>query len=192
MTSEINSPLGRRTIASPSAKVYTVPDALNDQRAEQEQPPVKNLDDFQAMRKETIAVKNKITPNARERIEILTGLGRLREDVDVEGVVFSMQSLKAGEMQEVVRATMAADVVSDRYYIGRNYVLAMAIRKVDGRDIEIILDNKSLSSKVEWLNEMEDSVVEYLHGKYLLMVQKKLVIETPEEMKEVIEDIKKS
>ena len=189
---EINSPLGRRAFATSSTKVFNVPD---ESQPAPEPVAKQTLEEFQQIRRESINMQKKISPIAKERIEILTGLGRLHDDVEFDGVVFSLQSLKAGEMQQVVRLTMEAQSGTDSYFIGRNQVLARAIYKIDGQDVALQLGNATFEARIQWIEDMEDSLVEYLHGKYLAMVQKnksKFAVETEEQMREVVEDVKKS
>ena len=190
---DINSPLGRRNFASTAPRVLNVPNMEEASQQEIESAQV-DFQKVQADRQERVNASRRITSFAKERIEILTGLGRLTEDIEFEGHVFSLQSLKAGEMKEVVRASANVESTIDSYFMSRNQILARALYAIDGQPMGLVLGNDSVESVLSWIDDMDDNLIEFLHNRYLEMVKKnkhRFEVKTEQELKEVVEDIKK-
>lgn len=184
---DLNSPLGRLTVASQGRKVLNIPDETHQELI---QPPPPTLEELQAARH----IKQRLSSSARERIELLSELGRLSEDVEFENHVFSIRSLKDKEMKSIAQMLAITEPGVETYFLSRDQVLARSIYKIDGQPIEMILSNGSLEAVLDLLDAMDDGVVEYLHNCYLEMIKKnkhKFEIKTEQEMKEVVEDIKK-
>lgn len=202
---DFNSPLGRRAFASVGQqRVLTVSD--EDQKALYSQPKEvhsQNEDDYaterdieaiQEARKARIAASKKIGYGAKERIEFLTGLGRGYSVVRFEDVSFSIRSLKDKEMREVVRISNTALNAADSYFEARIQTLARSIYEVDEQPISLVLGSNKLEDVVAWVEEMDESLVEFIHENYLEMVKTnraKFMIKDEKDAKEVSEEIKK-
>lgn len=202
---DFNSPLGRRAFAAVGQqRVLTVPD--EDQKALYAQPKEvlsqdeeqyateRDIEAIQASRKARVAASKKIGSGAKERIEFLTGLGRGYDVVDFEGVSFSIRSLKDKEMREVVRISNTALDATDSFFEARIQTLARSIYEIDEQPISLVLGSNKLEDIVAWVEEMDESLVEFIHDHYLDMVKKnriKFAIKDENDAKEVAEEIKK-
>lgn len=198
---DFNSPLGRRQFASSGQRVLTVDDStLNNQAREiQEEQRLasksEEVEAIQTARRAAVAAARRISPVAKERIEILAGLGRCRDKVEFEGVSFSIQSLKSGEMRDIVRISNNAVNASDSYFEARLQTLARAIYEIDDQPLSVVLGSNKQEDVLTWLEDMDENLVEFIHNHYLDMVKKnktKFVIKDEKDAAEVAEEIKKS
>lgn len=205
---DFNSPLGRRQFAASNQRVLTVPDeemglnakTLSAQAREiiQEEPQLateKDIEVIQAARKARMLVNKKITPIAKERIEILTGLGRCIQKIEFEGITFSLRSLKDKEMREVVFMSNTCVNKVDAYFEARLQTLARSIYEIDSQPISLVLSSDKLEDVINWLEDMDEGLVEFIHTHYLDMIKKnkeKFAIKNEDDAKEVVEEIKKS
>lgn len=191
--SEINSPLGRRRMASSASQVFNVPDET--EIVTEPQFPVRTVpEDFDVARKAAVETRKRVSPAAKERIEFLMNLGRTKKDVVFEDVTFSLKSLKSGEMQEVLLAGSKGETRAEAMFEIRNHTLAYALDKIDGQTIQTVLGEDSLDARLNLLIGMDEDLVSYLHDQFNEMVKEnksKFSIKTEEEAKEVVEDLKK-
>lgn len=207
--SEIESPLGKKSFGQTSRKVMTVSDESEDfdtrplppARAAQPQPQMQEVkltpEQFNAMqaRKQDFRVSQKRPTNeARERVEILTGIGRLTQDVVIENYKFSLQSLKSKEMREVIKAVAQTEMGAESAYEMRTQILARSIVRIDDQPISLVLGDDSLEAIMLFLDDSEETVVNKLFDTYNKMVksnEEKITIKTAEDAQEVAEAVKK-
>ncbi len=152
------------------------------------------MEQLAQVRREQRANAAKITAVARERLEILTGLNRLKSAVEVEGVTFALRSLKSVEMREIMISAAGAKSAQERYFATRDAVLAKSIFAIDGQDIALVLGTKQPAAMFSLLASMEHSVVERIFEHYEEMIRdnrKKVQILNKEDGHQVSEDIKK-
>lgn len=216
--SEINSPLGRMKLAQGKGpKVLTVPDesgygeeefqSVNPYAQQAAQPvPMRHqaephrmteeeANEFARVRKEQRAAASKLSPLARERVEVLIGLNRLKSEVEVDGIKFGLRSLKASEMREIMMLGAQAMTRQERYFVLRDQTLARALVSVDGQDVKMVLGTPDKDAVIELLDQMEHSVVDKIFDHYEEMVRKnhsKLTVADKEDGAQLGEDIKKS
>lgn len=202
---DFNSPLGRRQFAVTNQRFLTVPNeemnidakSLSAQAHEivqEETVTEKDIEAIQASRKARILASKKITSIAKERIKILTELGRSLQKVNFEEISFSLRSLKDKEMREVVLISSSGANPADSYFEARLQTLARSIYEIDDQPISLVLGSEKLEDVVSWLEDMDESLIEFIHNNYLEMVKKnkiKFAIKNEEDAKEVAEEIKK-
>lgn len=206
--SEIDSPLGKKSFSTVSRKTFTVTDETQDDNAPLPQSMLspqnmprqevrltpEQFNEMQARRKEMQATQKKPTSEARLRVEVLANIGRLSTEVIIDNYKFTLQSLKAGEMREIIRIVSKVEIPSDAMYEMRAQTLARSIGSVDDRPIELVIGANSLDEIVNFVNDLEEHVVNQLFVAYNDMVKiydKKISIKNPEEAKEIAEEIKK-
>lgn len=204
--SEINSPLGRRRLAAQAPRIINVPNqegavplaepqfAPTQSTPQPRQAPRFTPDELENARKTAVDQRKRVSPAAKERIEFLTGLGRARKEIEFEGVVFSLQSLKASEMRDVLHFGSRGETTAEAMFDIRAYTLAYAVEKIDSQQIGIVLGDDSLDARFDLICRMEEETVEFLHRNYNEMVKEsktRFEVKTNEEAKEVAEEIKK-
>jgi hypothetical protein len=154
-----------------------------------------NREQLQNSRKQSHQQKNRIPEGIKLRLEILTGIGRLSEDVKVDGVTFSIRSLKPIENEEIVRMIAGIELGGIQAFELRAQTLARAVYKIDGQDIDFVIDAKSVDDRVNFMkNVLEESLANFLYVKYRGILNKNSdkFSELGKTEAEVIENVKKS
>ena len=189
--SSINSPLGRMKMAQATQRTLSVPD---------ETEPLEDLQKIKQTREQIASSQKILSPDARERLNYLANLGRKTEEVEVEGITFTLRTLKAKENAEAIHFGSSLGEPSinqtiDSYHSMRNYTMSKAIQAIDGISLENVVGSRDTEVIIKHLlEEMDEAVIDYLYGKFLTMTKnhkEKFSIKSQEEVKEVIEDIKK-
>lgn len=152
--------------------------------------------DVKAARAEKMSAVNKVSDQARKRIDILSNIGRLVKDVSIEGTVFTLRTLKAKEAREATTAAFTTALTQlDASFEMRKQQLARSIYKIDGHEMGAVLGNNSIDAVLSFIeNDLEEVVFNKLFDEYNALkkeVQTKYGINSDEEVKEVIEDLKK-
>lgn len=208
---EIESPLGKKIYSStaPQRRVLMVPeeDPSLTQGGTFQHPPqqrqagvkmsMEEMEELEQMRNQTIDRQTRVSPEARNRLEFLSGIGRMEESVTVENVKFTLQSIKSGEQEEVF------EVVSDLGNVSaiklqfeiRAQTLARAIFAIDDQPLGIVIGSLNIADKVAATRQLDENVADYLYKWYqehiVKKAQDKYAVKTEEDAQEVIEAIKK-
>lgn len=190
-----NSPEGRRTFAAPRKALLTISDESQHLTADEIEASQIEYQELQAQRKDVISSSKRITPSSKERMEILLNLGRFTKEVEVDGITFSLRSLNSKEVQVITRMGETIANRIDAYFSSRNNVLSRSIYAIGGASLEDVLGTSDSTTVLKWLDDMDDTILEYLHNEYLEMVKKnrkRFEVKTDEQVKEVVEELKKS
>lgn len=186
---KIESPLGNMTYTrSTGSKVLTVEDPTDMEYSLEEQK-LKELEQLRLAKKESL---QKAPEGAKKRLEFLLGISRLGEDVEVDNVSFSIRSLKARETQEVIEAIMSIQLSAIQAFEMRAHTMARAIYAIDGQDISVVIGSNKIEDRVNFVKELDESLLNYLYDRYTKMIQlnnKRFELGTEEQ--EVIENVKK-
>ena len=146
-------------------------------------------------KKEQIATANKISANAKQRIELLTDIGRLTKDVKIGDFIFSIRTLKSKEMREAAIAVFSQNITQlEAGYEARKQQLARSIYAVDGQAIELVLGTNDFEAKLFFVEELEEIVADRLWEELNSLKEdskNKYGINSEKDAKEVSEDLKK-
>jgi hypothetical protein len=197
---DIESPLGRKSFASAQNRVLTVDDPTE---AQPERRAIRELTDEEMaelarIRTESKRTQNVVSQNARERIEFLAGIGRIQTDFKMDGVTFHLQSLKSGELEDVLDTMMSSGIKNDAKFNFelRRHTLARSLVSIDNMAIQDILGSDNIADKLNLLKSLDENLIDYMYKHYeehILKVSKtKYAIKTDEDVKEVVETVKKS
>jgi len=137
-----------------------------------------------------------ISAAARQRVEILAGLGRVIDECDIEGTKFTMRSLKTVEEKEILKSIFEGED-SDRVsmnYKHRINALARAVTHIDGQPINLVLGSNDISVRIYLFSEMDEPVTDYMYKWF-----EKNIVEvgvgkfklTQEDVEGLVEDVKK-
>ena len=208
--SEINSPLGKKTFNTQGRKILSVSDESEDfdtkplpqsymppQMQQQPQEVKLTPEQFNAMqaRKNEIRMAQKRpSSEARQRIEVLTGIGRLTIDTTIEGYKFTLQSLKSREMREIIKVVAQIETPADAMYEMRAQTLARSLVKIDDQPVELVLGVDGIDGVVEFINDSEEHIVNKLYSAYTDMTkanENKFSVADAKDAQEVTEEIKK-
>lgn len=139
-------------------------------------------------------LEEKLGDYGRKRIEILANIGRLSKTVEIEGVLFTLRTLKNKEVRETTLSIFKCINDIDAHYEFRRQILARSIYQIDTVDIESHVGGSDLELRLEMIDEMEDVTVSKLFTEYNALkqeVQTKYGLATDQQVKEVVADIKK-
>lgn len=209
---EIKSKLGtqQKESAQTPLRTFTVNDPTQEEGSQEEfsttDEEIVNLkiqqqDELEKrikeLHKQKLHSSSTISPGGKRRIEMLTGIGRATKDVEIDGHVFTLRTLKSQELREVVTAAKNASDNFESTFEARTHTLARAIFKIDGEDIGLVLGDNSIESKLIMIQELDETIINVLQKNYSLLVDENnkkygLTNDTPAVVKEVVEDLKKS
>jgi hypothetical protein len=187
--SEINSPLGRKQFATSQRKTFTVSDESFDdfeipEKLSKEES-VKVREQVQALKQNT----KRVNPESKSRIELLIGLGRKVKEVEIDEYTFSLRTLKAREIKEVVKELTRLSNSPDFVFETRIQVLSRSLYQINGHDVGQILGGSEVEDVSNFLNECDDNLVVRLYEAYTELTKDVNLKE--EEVKQVADDIKK-
>lgn len=156
-----------------------------------------NLDGVKDMRRERIASQQRVSHDARDRMNYLANIGRKTVDVTADNSVFTLQTLKSKEMRAALSAAAKfGSNTPEHYFTLRNFTMAYALHSVDNMTLDLILGDDSPEVVVAYmLEEMDDVVLDYLYANFLELhadQKNRFSLKTEKDMKEVAEDVKKS
>ena len=201
---EIESPLGRTSFSSKQGRVFTVDDPTDSEVLPvKSKRPIRELTDeemaeLDRIRAETRQTQNVVSKNARERIEFLAGIGRIQTDFVMDGVTFHLQSLKSGELEDVLDAMMSSGIKNDAKFNFelRRHTLARSLVSIDNMLIKEIISSDDIGHKLDLLKSLDENLIDYMYKHYeehILKVSKnKYAIKTDVDVKEVVDTVKKS
>ena len=208
---EIDSPLGRKVYSStaPQRRVLTVPeeDPSLTQGGTFQQPPqqrqaggkmsMEEMEDVERIRNQVVERQTRVSPEARNRLEFLSGIGRMEESIMIEKTKFTMQSIKSGEQEdvfEVVSELKNASAIKLQFEI-RAQTLARSIYAIDDQPFGVVIGSNYMEDKVTATRQFDENVADYLYKWYqeniVKKAQDKYAVKTEEDAQEVIEAIKK-
>lgn len=138
--------------------------------------------------------RERLSDGARRRIEMLVGMTRGSRSADLDGNVFILQTLKSKEMREAITAAAEFDGTVQSPFEIRRQLLARSLTQVADVDIEQFIGSVSLEAKLEFIDELGESLLNRLYDEYLIMVKEtreKYAVKDIDAAKEIAEDLKK-
>jgi len=162
-------------------------------------------EEFNAMRRNKVMQDKVATPDVKQRIEMLTGIGRMTKNVPVntgdQVITFTLKTLKSKESKALAKKSteIANSGDASQIYDIRALALAFSIEKIDGVDVDDVLGigdvQDTFNARFMFINELDETVCTYLMNEYQKMVsdnKKRFGIETAEDAKEVAQQMNKS
>jgi hypothetical protein len=205
-----DSPIGKKQFANNQMREFNIPDESTNKKTQQTsvydqvdynyiQPPdYYNTAEIEGDIRRAKADKKdgiqRLTDAAKRRIEMLVGLTRSTKSIDIEGTVFLLKTLRSKEMSDALLAASNFDHTVESPFEIRKQLLARSICQVAGVDIEQFLNSSDIEDKCEFINLMDEAVLQRLYSEYILLnkdAKARFSIKTPDEGKEVVEDLKK-
>lgn len=142
-----------------------------------------------------VSKETKMSDHAKKRVEILANIGRLTRNVDIDGIQFALRSLKAREARETTMSIFACVNDVDASFEIRRQTLARAIYEIDGQSLDVALGGSDFALKLKLIDDMEDVTIIRLYNEFNELrneIQTRYGLQSEKEVKEVLEDIKKS
>lgn len=214
---ETNSPLGRRKIPGQQMREFTVPDesefiensvnpVFNAQRAMGAQPSAFAVEansepdlaeaerEIQRAREDRKIGKNRLSDGAKKRLDMLLGMTRGVRHCQIADTEFVLQTLKAKEMREAIIFASEFDGTVQSPFEIRKQFLARSLVQIGGIDIEQFIGAVDLDSKLLFIEELDDLLLNRLYDEYVALTKEareKYLIKNESEVQEVVNDLKK-
>ncbi len=138
--------------------------------------------------------QDKISEGAKKRIEILCGMTQLSREIQIGETKFVVQSLKNKHNRQALAEAMKFDGTIEFPFEIRRQILSRAITFVSDIEVDMFLGDDSLQAKLNFLDELDEVVVERIYQEYLLLnkeIKEKFSIKTTEDLEQVSEELKK-
>jgi hypothetical protein len=137
---------------------------------------------------------SRLSDGARKRIEMLCGISRNFKEVDLDGNIFVLRTLKSKELLDALVSSAKLDGTISLPFQTRKELLARSLVKIAATDVYLFLGDDSIEARLEFLDELEEPIIEKLYREYTLLVgevNNRYGLNESQVTKEVPEDIKK-
>jgi hypothetical protein len=138
--------------------------------------------------------RERLSEGAKKRIEMLLGMTTIFRDVDIMGNIFVLKALQGKEIRKAIVAASEYDGTVESPFEIRKQLLARSLFKIAGIDADQFIGSGTLDAKLMFVEELDDALLNRLYSEYLILAQEakeKYAIKSEEEVKEVIDDLKK-
>lgn len=146
------------------------------------------------IRKQKLSGKERLSSAAKSRIDLLCGFSKNLKTLNIDGNSYVLRTLKSKELRE---AAVFASNIENNLQANlelRNQLLARSLVKICDMEVILFLGDDSLEARLEFLEEIDDNLLQELHSNYEVLVrevQNRYSIQKDEVVKEVMEDLKK-
>lgn len=145
-------------------------------------------------REERKTGRPRLDAGAKRRIEMLVGMTRVTRSVTLEENTFILKTLRSKEMREALMAASEYDRTIQFPFEIRKQLLARSIIQIAGVDIEQFIGSNDMEAKCEFLDLMDEFLLNRLYNEYLILVREtgeKYSIKNENDVKEIVGDLKK-
>lgn len=170
------------------------------QRMEDAAPPPPPTDEEleEMVRQNRIARKrqmSQISPGAKKRLGLLLGMTTTTRQFKIGENTFTLQSLQSKDMREAIIAASEYDNTVQSPFEIRKQLLARSLVEVAGVHIDQFIGASDLESKFAFIEELDEALTIRLYNEYLILAKEardRFAIKTEEDVKELVQDIKKA
>lgn len=138
--------------------------------------------------------RERLNEGAKRRIEMLIKMTRHTRSFEVGGNTYALQTLQSKELEDAIFSAASFDGSVRSPFEIRKQLLARSIVQVAGMDFGQFIGASDVETKLAALDEFDHYLLGRLYDEYLAMVkeaQDRYSIQTAEQAKEVVEDLKK-
>lgn len=196
------TPLGTKEVESGNFRTFSVSDESSPQEpaaASPDQDKLARLKRLEAEVSEARKAKleGKVSAEAKKRIEILCGIGRATKDITIGEHVFTLRTLSGAHQRELslIGFDLAINQRGDMQYEIRSQIIARSLYAIDGQLFVDIVGSNDVDVMIGAIEKLDDVVLRLLMQHYSELSDennRSFGIKTEEEVKEVVEDIKKA
>lgn len=150
--------------------------------------------EMKAAREARRSGKERLNTGAKRRVEMLLEMTRSTREVVIGDKVFVLQTLKSKELSESLIIAAEFDGTVQSPFEVRRQLLARSLTHVCGSDFESFISSRDIEDKLFFIDNMDHALLLRLNREYQILVSEhdeQYAIKTPEEAKEVLEDLKK-
>ncbi len=159
-----------------------------------EQDPAEVERQIRQSREDRRSGRQRLDAGAKRRIEMLVGMTRITRQVDIDSNIFVLKTLRSKEMRDALMFASEYDGTIQSPFEIRKQLLARSITQVAGVEIEQFLGSYDIEAKYDFIDLMDESLLNRLYNEYLVLVQEareKYSVKTEEDVKEIVKDLKK-
>lgn len=163
-----------------------------------QQPQTESMQDIEAKikeaRRQKVTGKERLSDAAKKRIEMLCGLTKNIRTFDLDGNSYTVRTLKGREMRDALVAASEFDGTVHLPFETRKQLLSRSLVQVAGADVELFLGDDSLEARMEFVELMEEEMLNKMYGQYVALVnevREKYEIKTDADVQGVVADLKK-
>ncbi|HUU87285.1 MAG TPA: hypothetical protein VMX17_05985 [Candidatus Glassbacteria bacterium] len=144
------------------------------------------------LRKQVKKKETSISPETKQKVEILLGLGRKNTSLEIDDHEIVLQNLTSNQTKKVLNSVAENAVENnkiqfDQIYITKHMVIGFALKSIDGVNVsELLGDENTDEAREALIGEMDSDVVEKLYSAYIQNIGKTLGID-----KDIAGEIKK-
>lgn len=138
--------------------------------------------------------KERLTEGARRRVEMLINMSRMTRDVVLEGHLYKLQSLTSADLREVMINAAEYDGTVQLIFETRKQILARSLIVVAGVEFGQFLNSTDMQDRLDVIELLDHGLLVRLYNEYNILateVQDKYTLKTEQDVKEVLEDLKK-
>jgi hypothetical protein len=190
-------------VEDPTEKMETleVPPEILQHRTFSSTEPSIGAKDIEKIEQELAAAKmekkqQRAPKQAVNRLELLTGIGRLVSDIKIDNVKFSLRSLKSRELRYVMEnAARNGETNVGEALLIRNYTLAFSIYEIEDNPIYAVIGSDEIEDKVRVIDEFEEVTTTKLWDAYSSMINegsKGVEEDLGTDTKQILDNVKKS
>ena len=138
--------------------------------------------------------RERLNDGAKRRIEMLLEMTRSNREVDLNGNIFILQTLRSKEMREAMMAASEFDGTVQSPFEIRRQLLSRSLTSIAGVEFAQFVGSDSLDAKLELIDSLDEAVLNRLFDEYSTLVndsRDKYALKSDQDVKEVAEDLKK-
>ena len=201
-----DSSISNKSFNSAPLREYDVPDesgprryevdenSIQDMQMRMQHDPVEVEREIRAAKEAKRTGRERLGEGAKRRIEMLLGMTQTTHTADVNGTNFVFKSLKAKDMRAAIMIAANYDNTVQSPFEVRKQFLARSIVSIADVDFEQFIGSDTLESKLIFIEELDEALLNRLYDEYLKMVRtakEKYRIKDDEDAKQVVADLKK-
>jgi|SRR6185436_1030030 len=187
----IVNPIMRRKAAMPILDDQAM---QNFQNRLQEKDPAEIEREFREARRVKVSGKERLNEGAKRRLEMLLNMTRTTHEVNIGENIFVLQTIPSKSMREAIMVASEYDGTVQAPFEARRQFLARSIVQIAGVEFGQFVGSDSLQSKLSFIDELDEPLLNTLYGEYLKMseiAKNKYSVKNNIEAKEIVEDLKK-
>jgi len=164
---------------------------MANQRVQEASEVERELQEARALKRNN---KDRLNEGAKRRLEILLGMTQLVREVKIGDNVFVLKTLTSKQIRESLDEIAKVDGTIQAPYEIRRQFLARSLTHIAGVETDQFIGSNLIENKLLFIDELDDNLLSRLYAEYVILSdesKQKYSIKNPEEVKEVMEDLKK-
>lgn len=145
-------------------------------------------------KKAKVAGKEKLNDGAKKRLEMLLEMTRTTHEINIDGTIFTLQTLPGKSMREAIMSASEFDGTVQSPFEVRKQFLARSLINIGGTTFSQFVGSENLEIKLVFIDELHEPLLNRLYNEYLNMAEiakDKYSIKNENDAREIIDNLKK-